>query len=56
MTRAAERVPAREFELTQIFEAPRGLVFKVWTDPRYVALWWGLEGTTVRAHGRLEGR
>jgi uncharacterized protein YndB with AHSA1/START domain len=39
--------PAQEFGLTRIFEAPRALVFKVWTDPRYVALWWGLEGTSA---------
>lgn len=47
MTLATERAPMREFELTRIFDAPRDLVFKVWTDPRFVALWWGLEGTSV---------
>ena len=47
MTLAAESAEAREFELTRVFDAPRDLVFKVWTDPRYVTLWWGLEGTSV---------
>lgn len=48
MTLATESAPAREFELTRMFDAPRDLVFKVWTDPRYVALWWGIEGTNVK--------
>jgi uncharacterized protein YndB with AHSA1/START domain len=47
MTLATESAPAREFGLTRIFDAPRDLVFKLWTDPRYVALWWGIEGASV---------
>lgn len=47
MARPSDPSPPREFGLTRIFEAPRALVFKVWTDPRYVALWWGLEGTST---------
>lgn len=47
MTLATERAPMGEIELTRIFDAPRDMVFKVWTDPRFVALWWGLEGTGV---------
>jgi uncharacterized protein YndB with AHSA1/START domain len=27
--------------ITRIFDAPRELVFKLWTDPEYVAKWWG---------------
>jgi uncharacterized protein YndB with AHSA1/START domain len=31
----------QELVLTRVFDAPRELVFKVWTDPKHVALWWG---------------
>jgi len=27
--------------LTRIFDAPRELVFKAWTDPQHLAQWWG---------------
>jgi len=30
-----------ELGLTRLFDAPRELVFKVWTDPKHVARWWG---------------
>jgi len=31
----------KELALTRIFDAPRTLVFRAWTDPRLVAQWWG---------------
>lgn len=36
--------------LTRTFNAPRERVFRAWTDPRYVARWWGPRGfkTVVR--------
>ena len=46
MTAAIEAGTNREFDLVRIFDGPRDLVFKVWTDPRYVALWWGIDGAT----------
>ena len=36
----------RELVLTRIFDAPRELVFKAWTDPKQVAQWWGPHGFT----------
>lgn len=33
--------PEREVTITRIFDAPRSLVFKMWTDAKYVADWWG---------------
>lgn len=27
--------------LTRVLDAPRELVFNVWTDPRHLAQWWG---------------
>src|SRR6516162_1089298 len=36
----------RELTITRIFDAPRELVFKAWTDPKHVAQWWGPKGFT----------
>jgi len=30
-----------ELTFTRVFDAPRSLVFKVWTDPKHLAQWWG---------------
>lgn len=35
-----------EMTITRIFDAPRELVFKMWTDPEYLAMWWGPKGFT----------
>src|SRR5712664_3777626 len=32
--------------ITRVFDAPRELVFKAWTDPKQVAQWWGPHGFT----------
>jgi uncharacterized protein YndB with AHSA1/START domain len=31
----------RELVITRVFDAPRALVFKVWTDPLHLMRWWG---------------
>ena len=36
----------RELVTTRIFDAPRDLVFKAWTDPKQAAQWWGPRGFT----------
>jgi uncharacterized protein YndB with AHSA1/START domain len=36
-----------EFVITRIFDAPRRLVFKAWTDPEHAARWWGPQGFTT---------
>ena len=43
---AAARTPTaeREVTLTRLFEAPRDLVFRMWTDPHHMAQWWGPKG------------
>jgi len=33
--------------LTRTFDAPRKLVFKAWTDPKHLALFWGPRGFTT---------
>ena len=37
----------REIVVTRVFDAPRALVFKLWTDPKHVAQWWGPNGFTI---------
>jgi len=32
--------------ITRVFDAPRQLVWKAWTDPQYVMQWWGPKGFT----------
>lgn len=36
---------AREFTITRVFNAPRELVFKAWTEPAHLAAWFGPRGT-----------
>lgn len=45
-TNPATAPAEREFVFTHAFDAPRGLVFKAWTDPKHVAQWWGPHGFT----------
>lgn len=40
----------REIVITRVFDAPRELVFKAWTDPKHVAQWWGPNGFTNTIH------
>ena len=34
----------RELTITRVFDAPRELVFRAWTDPRQLTRWWGPAG------------
>ncbi len=47
--------PTQELVLERTFNAPRDLVFKVWTDPEHLAKWWGPKGFTTTVE-RLELR
>jgi len=38
----------KEITITRVFDAPRELVFKVWTEPEHLAQWWGPKGSTIR--------
>ncbi len=40
VTEPADRV----LKITRIFDAPRSLVFKAWTDSEHIARWWGPRG------------
>jgi uncharacterized protein YndB with AHSA1/START domain len=43
---AAAKPGERELVITRVFDAPRALVFKAWTDPKHLAQWWGPKGFT----------
>jgi uncharacterized protein YndB with AHSA1/START domain len=34
--------------ITRVFNAPRDLVFKVWTMPEHIVQWWGPKGFTTK--------
>lgn len=36
----------REVTITRVFDAPRELMFRIWTDPEHLARWWGPHGFT----------
>ena len=41
MSMTDDRPRQRELVINRVFDAPRELVFKVWTDPKHLAQWWG---------------
>ncbi|MEI9888267.1 MAG: SRPBCC family protein [Rhizomicrobium sp.] len=45
-------IPADEpiIEFTRLLDAPRELVWEVWTDPRHVAQWFGPAGFSITNH------
>jgi uncharacterized protein YndB with AHSA1/START domain len=38
----------REIIITRVFDAPRELVFKVWTETKHIEQWFGPKGFTTR--------
>ncbi len=38
----------KHLTITRTLDAPRDLVFKVWTDPQHLANWWGPAGMGLR--------
>lgn len=40
----------REIVLSRVIAAPRELVFKAWTDPQHLPMWFGPEGFKVETH------
>ncbi len=41
------KVHRHELDIARVFDAPRELVWKVWTEPEHVKLWWGPRGWTA---------
>ncbi len=44
--RPAQKLAQPVLVITRIFDAPRDLVFKMWTDSHHMAQWWGPNGFT----------
>lgn len=49
-SKRAELVGDREIAASRIFDAPRELVWKVWTEPEHIANWWGPKGFTTTTY------
>ena len=45
----------RELIFTRVFDAPRELVWRVWTEPGHVTKWWGPKGFTTTS-GEMDVR
>ena len=43
---SSEESYPQELVLRRVFDAPRDLVWKVWTDPAHLGQWWGPKGFT----------
>lgn len=41
-----ESTANRKIVVTRLFDAPRDLVFQMWTDPKHIVQWWGPKGFT----------
>lgn len=46
MTKAASSED-KQVLITRVFDAPRALVFKAWTDPKQLARWYAPDGCTI---------
>jgi uncharacterized protein YndB with AHSA1/START domain len=44
---AAADLAARSIVTTRLIDAPRALVFEVWTDVKHLSRWWGPNGFTT---------
>src|SRR5262252_8303636 len=44
---AAVRTEEKEITIARVFDAPREMVFKAWTDPDQVARWFGPAGFDI---------
>jgi uncharacterized protein YndB with AHSA1/START domain len=53
-----QEIEERTLVLSRVFDAPRALVFKAWTQPEHLARWWGPRGFTLisfKADARVGG-
>lgn len=49
-TGTAAEPAEREILVARVFDAPRAVVFKAWTEPAHIARWWGPDGFTTTTH------
>lgn len=50
--KSVDETTGREIVLTRMLDAPRERVWKAWTDPEQVAIWWGPYGFKTTTEGR----
>ena len=43
----ADRATGAALEITRVFDAPRDLVFSLWSNPEHVKRWWHPSGFTT---------
>ena len=55
MSGQAVSTAAKEFTITRVFNAPRDLVWRAWSEPEHLARWWGPKGCEIEI-GKLEFR
>ena len=48
-TRNSPATTSTELVITRVFDAPRELVWKAWTEPEHLMRWWGPKGFTAPA-------
>jgi uncharacterized protein YndB with AHSA1/START domain len=46
-TSTSTRISDREYVMSRVFNAPRPLVFRAYTDPEMVPNWWGQRSSTT---------
>jgi uncharacterized protein YndB with AHSA1/START domain len=49
-SRNAALVGDREIRGTRVFDAPRELVWKAWTEQEHIGQWWGPKGFTTTTY------
>jgi len=49
MLSAIDRTAGAALEITRVFDAPRDLVFSLWSNPEHVKRWWYPRGFTAPA-------
>jgi uncharacterized protein YndB with AHSA1/START domain len=49
MTSADAKMTSEPFVISRVFDAPRDLVWKAFTEPEHMKQWWGPKGFTVIA-------
>jgi uncharacterized protein YndB with AHSA1/START domain len=44
------KAEGRELRAKRVYDAPREIVFKAWSDPKGISKWWGPRGFTTTTH------
>jgi uncharacterized protein YndB with AHSA1/START domain len=50
VTSTSSATADRELVLSRVFDAPRELVYRAWTDSTHIVKWWGPKGFTTTVH------